>query len=167
MTADAAAPHYTPADVFRATGVSIIKQNQWYDRGTIKPSRLDKIVTGSGCHRRVCTATVYRIAITATCADIGMPARQAADAALLFADEQPGRRANTLFEFGRTLLITDASGSRIVNSQFDDALIDVCGRPFASALIVDIGQIIKAIDTALNNISKKGKFLNALHESNI
>jgi hypothetical protein len=152
MTANAATTHYTPADVFRATGISVPRQNQWYDRGTIKPSRLDKRPAGSGCHRMVCPATVYQIAITAKATQLRLPARQAAEAARLFADEQPGRSANTLFEFGRTLLITDVSGSRIVNSQFDDALIDICGRPFASALIVDIGQIVLAVDTALKTI---------------
>jgi hypothetical protein len=149
MTAEAATTHYTPADVFRATGISVPKQNQWYDRGTIKPSRLDKKPTGSGSYRLVCAATVYRIAITATCANIGMPATQAADAARLFADEQPGRQANKPYEFGRTLLVTNGSGSRIVNAGYNDSLIEICGRDFEAAVIVDVGQIIRDIDAAL------------------
>jgi hypothetical protein len=155
MTARAATTHYTPADVFLATGIPTPKQNQWYERQTIKPSRLDKKPTGSGCYRMVCPATVYQIGITAEGTQIGLPARQAAEAARLFADDQPGRPANTLFENGRTMLVLGASGSRIVNSHFDDSVVDVCGRPFEASAIIDIGQIVSAIDSILTNISER------------
>lgn len=57
MTAQkAATTHYTPADVFHATGITVPKQNQWYDRLTIVPSRLDTKPNGSGVYRMVCAA---------------------------------------------------------------------------------------------------------------
>ena len=141
--------------VSRVTGVREVTLIRWFDRMTIKPC--DAATTGSGDHRRFSRATINQIAIAKKQIDLGVPPGPANAAAALFTEHgQPGRPANTLFEFGRTLLMTDASGSRIVNSQFDDALIDVCGRPFASALIVDIGQIIHTVDSALSSISKKG-----------
>jgi hypothetical protein len=117
---------------------------------TIKLARQDKKPNGSGSYRLVCAGTVYRFAITAACVNIGLSAKQSADAASLLAEEQPGRAANQLFEFGRTLLITSASSTRIVNSQFEDSLTDLCGRPFEDSVIIDVGQIVAAVDSALN-----------------
>jgi hypothetical protein len=82
-----------------------------------------------------------------------MSARQSADAASLFADEQAGRPTNRPFDYGRTLLVKNACGSRIVNCGFDDSLIDICGRPFQAAVIVDVGQIIAAVNSVLASIS--------------
>jgi hypothetical protein len=151
--AHADATLYTPADVFRATGISVPKQNQWYDRRTIKPSRIDKKPSGSGSYRLVCAGTVYRFAITAACANMGMSAKQSADAASLLADEQTNRPAGKPFQYGRTLLIVNACGSRIVNCGFNDALFDICGRPFQAAVIVDVGQIIATVDSILTKES--------------
>jgi hypothetical protein len=145
---------YTPADVFRATGISVPKQNQWYDRRTIKPSRIDKKPSGSGSYRLVCAGTVHRFGITAACVNVGMSAKHSADAASLLADEQTGRPAGKLFEYGRTLLITNACGSRIVNCGFNDALFDICGRPFQAAVVVDVGQIVAAVDSILMKVPK-------------
>jgi len=152
MTAQAAKTHYTPAEVFIATGISVPKQNQWYDRRTIKPSRLDKQPAGSGNYRLVCAATIYQIAITATCVNLGIPARQAAEAARLFAVDQSDRPANTLYPFDRTLLLVKATGTQIIKADFNASLTDICGRPFEAAIIVDIGQIVRSVD---QEISKK------------
>jgi hypothetical protein len=157
MTARAAPTHYSPADVFCATGISVPKQNQWYDRRTIQPSRSDKQPTGSGSYRLVCPATVYQIAITAKCVDVGIPARKAAEAARLFAISNPDRGANALYEFGRTLLIYKATGAQILNADFNASLTDICGRPFETAIIVDIGQTIRAVDEALAKLKKDNK----------
>jgi len=154
MTAHAATTHYTPAEVFNATGISVPKQNQWYDRRTIKPSRLDKQPAGSGSYRLVCAATVYQIAVTAACVNLGIPARQAAEGARLFSLDQPDRAANTLYPFDRTLLVMKATGTQITKAGFNDSLTDVCGRPFEAAIIIDIGQIVRAVD---QEISKKDK----------
>jgi hypothetical protein len=157
MTAQAATKHYTPAEVFNATGISVAKQNQWYDRRTIKPSRPDKQPAGSGSDRLVCAATVYQIAITATCVNLGISARQAAEAARSLADEQPGRAANQLYEFGRTLLVIKSTGTQIVNADFSASLTDICERPFAGALIIDVGPIVRAVDEALISLKKDDK----------
>ena len=57
-----------------------------------------------------------------------------------------------MFEFGRTLLLMTAAGSRIINAGYDDTLTDIVGRPLEPAVILDLGPIIKAVDTALSNI---------------
>jgi hypothetical protein len=137
--------------VFEATGISVPKQNQWYDRQTIKPSRLDKQPAGSGSYRLVCPATVYQIAITARCVNLGIPARQAAEGARPFGIDQPGRPANTLYEFGRTLLVKKSAGVEIRVEDFNASLADICGRPFEAAVIIDLGSIIRAVDHALNS----------------
>jgi hypothetical protein len=154
MTAHAATTHYTPAEVFSVTGISVPKQNQWYERRTIKPSRLDKQPAGSGSYRMVCAATVHQIAITATCVNLGMPARQAAEAARLFAVDQPDRPANTLYPFDRTLLVVKATGTQIIKADFNASLTDICGRPFEAAIIIDIGQIVRAVDQELSRKDK-------------
>jgi hypothetical protein len=56
------------------------------------------------------------------------------------------RPANTLYEFGRTLLLVKASGTQIIKADFNASLTDICGRPFEAAIIVDIGQIIRTVD---------------------
>jgi hypothetical protein len=65
------------------------------------------------------------------------------------------REANTLYEHGRTLLVVKSDGAEILNASFEASLTDICGRPFQAATIIDIGQIIKAVDE--NLISLKGK----------
>ena len=155
MTAKAATTHYTAADVFNATGISVQQQNQWYDRRVVIPSRLDKRPTGTGSYRLVCAATVYQLAITTTCTKLGISARKAADVTRLFAGEQPGRMANETYPFNRTLLVVKEGGAEILNAPFEASLTDICGRPFQAATIIDIGQIIRAIDEKLTSI--KGK----------
>jgi hypothetical protein len=151
MPADAATIHYPPAVVFLSTGIPVPAQTQWYDRSVIKPSRLDKKPKGSGDHRLVCAGTVYQIGITAACRNLGMPVKQAAEAARLFAVDQPDRPGNTLYPFDRTLLVVKASGTQIIKADCNATLTDICGRPFESAVIVDIGSIVKTIDDVLNS----------------
>jgi hypothetical protein len=64
------------------------------------------------------------------------------------------RPANELYEFGRTLLVLKSSGTQIVNADFNASLTDICGRPFETAIIVDIGQTIRAVDEALAKLKK-------------
>jgi hypothetical protein len=157
MTAQkAGSKHYTPADVFYVTGVPVAKQNQWYDRGTIIPARLDTKPNGSGIYRMVCAATVLQFATTTECVRTGLPAKLAAEGARLIAVAQPGRQANDLFECGHTLLLFQKNGSRIVSVQYDESLTDFCGREFDTATIVNIAKIKRAVDEKLISI-KKGK----------
>jgi hypothetical protein len=143
--------HCTPAAVAVMTGVSVPKQNQWSERGTIRPSRRDKKPTGSGDYRMMSVETVYQFAITSACAKLGMPARLAAEGARHFCVAQPGRPANEPYPFGRTLLLITPTGEKIVNADFNATLTDICGRPFQSAIVVDVGQIIAAVDNALTS----------------
>ncbi|KJC60061.1 hypothetical protein UP10_15430 [Bradyrhizobium sp. LTSPM299] len=86
-----------------------------------------------------------------------MPARQAAESVRLFAVDQPGRPANALYAFDRTLLVVKASGTQIINADFNAPLTEICGRPFEAAMIVDIGQTIRAVDEALAKQKKDNK----------
>src|SRR5260370_30044640 len=138
--------YFSPGDILYATGVSVPKQNQWIGWGTIIPARTDRKPTGSGVYRMVCAATVLQFAITTECVRTGLPARLAAEGARLFAVAQPNRAANELYETGHTLLLFQKNGSRIVNSQYDESLTDICGREFDTATIVNIGRIKRAID---------------------
>jgi hypothetical protein len=156
MTAQKAdSNHFTPSELLHITGISVAKQNAWYDRRIIIPSRLDTKPNGSGVYRMVVAATVYQFAITATGIKFGVPTKLAAAGSRLYAVAQPGRPANTLYENGRTLILFQPSGTRIVNSKYEDTLIDIFGRPFEAGTAIDIGQIIKATDEAI--ISTKGK----------
>jgi hypothetical protein len=159
MTAQkAASTHYTPADVFHVTGVSVAKQNQWLDRRVIVPSRLDTRPNGSGVYRMVCAATVYQFAITAVCVPFGIPAKLAAEGARLLAVSQPGRQANELWEFGKTVLILTEAGASIRNLDSDASLNDIFGRPFAvAATIIDVGQIVKEVHEKLISAKKDSK----------
>jgi hypothetical protein len=141
--------HCTPAAVAELTGVSVPKQNQWTERGVIQHSRRDKKSTGSGDYRKMSMETIFQFAIANACAKVGIPARSAAKAARLFCIAQPNRPANELFEFNRTLLVFRPSGEQIINADYAASLTDICGRPFAAAVIVDVGQIIKTIDENL------------------
>ena len=136
---------YKTGAVSAATGVPAAKLGRWQDRRTLKPSRHDKASSGSGDHRLFSRDTVIRIAISKRLVDLGIPATPANRAAALF---------DKLFEFGRTLLVTSVSGSQIVNAAFNAPLTDICGRPFQSAIIIDIGPIIAAVDQALISTKK-------------
>src|SRR5258706_7728405 len=116
MTALADSKYYTPAEVAAATSVSVETQNQRYARRVFHQSRRDSIPNGSGDVRLVCIETVYNIAITAACSKLNIPARQAAKAARLFADDQPGRAANELFKFGRSLMVMKSTGAQILHT---------------------------------------------------
>jgi hypothetical protein len=156
MPAKAASTHYTPHDVFNATSVSVAKLNQWIDRGTVILSRRDKKPSGSGDWRLISLETVHQVAITALGVRFGVPAKLAAEGARLLAVAQPGRQANAIFEHGRTLILFQPSGTRIVNSQYEESLADILGRLFSAATLVDVGQIIKATDEKLISIKRKG-----------
>jgi hypothetical protein len=139
--------------VCRIAKVSEATLAQRLDRGIFKMSRRDTHSNGSGQHKEFCRDTTIRFAIAQKLIELNIGAKHASDAASLFADQQPGRNAGDVFEFGKTLmLVTKANGSRIVNVGYDDSLIDILGRPFEAAVIVDIGQIVKAVDSELADI---------------
>jgi MerR HTH family regulatory protein len=147
-TAKTPIPNFKGLSMFKtgavcaATGVPAARLERWQDRNTLKPSRHDKGTTGSGDHRLFSRATIHRIAIAKCLTDLGIAAKPANQAATLF---------ETIFEFGRTLLVKKPTGWQVVNADFSATLPDICGRPFATAVIVDVGQIIKTIDETLTN----------------
>jgi hypothetical protein len=157
MTALADSTHFTPGDVYETTGISVPKQNQLYERGIYKPSPLDKQPTGSGSYRLVVPATVYQIAFAAAASNVGIPTRQGAEAARLYSEDQPGRRANTPFEFGRTLLVIKPTGTQIVNGGYTDTLADILGGQFDTAVVIDIGRIAASVNEKLLKLSEKNK----------
>jgi hypothetical protein len=128
--------------VSAATGVPIPTLGRWHDRKTLKLSRLDKVSTGSGDHRLFSRATIDQIAIAKTLIDLGIAASPANRAAAHFTE---------LFPCGRTLLLITPTDALIVNAEFSATLTDFCGRPFCSAVIVDCGHVIAAVDHALTS----------------
>jgi hypothetical protein len=139
---------YKIGAVSAVTGVPIAALGRWQDRNTLRLSRLDKASTGSGDHRLFSRTTVDAIAIAKTLIDLGIAASPANRAATKFAG---------LFEFGRTLLVVGTTGAQIVNAEFNATLTDICGRPFHAAIVLDIGQIIQAVDQALNLTKEDNK----------
>lgn len=131
--------------VSAATGVPIAALGRWQDRNTLRLSRFDKASTGSGDHRLFSRTTVDAIAIAKTLIDLGIAATPANRAATKFVG---------LCEFGRTLLVVRPTGAQIVNADFNATLPDICGRPFHAAIVLDIGQIIQAVDQALTSTTK-------------
>jgi hypothetical protein len=131
---------YKIGAVSAATGVPIPTLGRWHDRNTLKPSRLDKPTTGSGDHRLFSRSTIVRIAIAKTLIDLGIAAGPANRAAATFTE---------LFAYGRTLLVISPTCARIVNAEFNATLTDFSGRPFCSAVIVDCGHVVAAIDQTL------------------
>ena len=89
------------SQVAAVTGASARLQGQRYAHHIYTHSAGDSIPCGHGDDRYVTAETVYRIAITEACAKAGVHIRNAAKSALLFAEDQRGRHANTLYEFGR------------------------------------------------------------------
>jgi hypothetical protein len=141
------------AGVCRIAKVPEATAAQRLDRGIWKMSRRDTHSQGSGQHKEFCRDTTIRFAISQKLIELNVGAKPASEAASLFDQPQPGRNAGDVFEFGRTLLIKKAGGSRVVNVGYDDSLIDILGRPFEAAIIVDIGQIARAVDSELANIT--------------
>jgi hypothetical protein len=139
--------------VAAATGISAEMQNQRYARHVYTPSKGDVIPKGQGDTRYVTVATIYNIAIVEACIKANIPVRLTANAARLLAEDQHGRRANMLFEFGRTLIVISKTGAAIVNAPFDALLSDVCGKD--GAFVIDIGPIIADVNQKLSKLKRK------------
>jgi hypothetical protein len=136
---------YKTGAVCAATGVPAARLGRWQDRKTLQPSRHDKASSGTGDHRQFSRDTIIRIAIAKTLTDLGIAANPANKAATLFTG---------LFQFGRTVLTLTRTGAKIVNADYNAPLTEICGRPFQAAVIVDIGQIVMAVDQALISTKK-------------
>src|ERR1700738_1784748 len=157
MTAKAGKTLFIASEVAELTGVPALVQGQRYAHRMYQPSKDDVIPRGHGDARSVTTETVYQIAIAEACSRANLPIRRAVNAARLFAEDQSGRRANTLYEYGRTLLKISETGAEIINAPFDATLTDICGRPFQAAFIIDIGPIVGAVNEKLVSIKRKSK----------
>jgi hypothetical protein len=121
---------------------------RWWDRKTIES---DLTTSGSGEFRKYDLRTITKVAIAAKLTPLmGITAGQALAAAAQYTDFGDGNRTtNTLYEFGRTLLIHTADGTTIKNCDSDTSIADVLGRPMTPAIILDIGPVINEIDQKL------------------
>jgi hypothetical protein len=144
---------FNASQVAAVTGSSARLQGQRYAHHIYVHSAGDAIPCGHGDDRYVTAETIYRIAVTEATAAAGVQIRNASKAALLFAEDQHGRRANTLFEFGRTLIVISKTGAVIVNAPFDALLSDVCDKD--GAFVIDLGPIFKAVNEKLSLINRK------------
>lgn len=147
---------FSASNIAALSGLSVPRIDQLVSLGTVVLSQSDKqVAEGSGNHRRVGLPTVYNFGIIAALMKLGIQSKPAANAARLFAMDQPGRVANGLYEFGRTILLLRNDSAEILNAEPGAALDDVFGRPLDGATIIDIGRITTAINEAI--ISTKGK----------
>jgi len=67
------------------------------------------------------------------------------------------RQANTLFEFGRTLLVHKSTGTQIVNADFNASYTDIVGLPIEPAIVIDVARIVASVDDALIELSERNK----------
>ena len=144
---------FNASQVAEVTGSSARLQGQRYAHHIYVHSAGDAIPCGHGDDRYVTAETIYRIAITEAAATAGVQIRSASKAALLFAADQHGRRANTIFEFGATLLKISKTRAEIINAPFDALLTDVCDKD--GAFIIDIGTVIKSVTDKLSKLKRK------------
>ena len=150
MSARAHSTLFTPGEICAATGATPRLQAQRWAHHIYEPSAGDTIPRGYGDARGATPETVYRIAITETLAKSGVHIRKSKNAAALFAEDQHGRRANTLYEFGRTLIVIKGGNAAIVNAAFDAPLSDVCGKD--GAFVTDLGPIIANVNQKLSQL---------------
>jgi hypothetical protein len=140
----------------RVTGVPIPRLGRWLDRNTIQSSHLDTTTSGSGDYRQFGRNTVNKVAIARKLIGLGISAGPAnADAAQFTDFGDDDRAANELYEFGLTVLIKTEHGTTIKNLESDASLIDACGRPFTAVVAIDLGQIVREVDDALNTETKR------------
>ncbi len=127
----------------RVTGVPGPTLLRWWDRNTIESCRFDSTTSGSGQYRGYSRPTVNKIAIAWKITPLGVGTGQALTIAAHYTDVGDSKRAaNTLYEFGRTVLIHTATGTVIKNLSADSSLSDALGRPMTPAIILDIGPVI-------------------------
>ena len=145
-------------DVSRVTGITIAKLSRWLDRETLTPSHNDKLTRGTGDYRTFCRATINKIAIAEKLIELNIGPGPANIAAAHFTDfGNDNRAANELYKFDRTILIHTEGRTSIRNLDSDAPLSLVFGRSFQPATILDIGQIIKAVDEAIISNRKINK----------
>jgi len=152
MSARAHSTLFTPSEICAATGASPRLQAQRWAHHVYEPSVGDTIPRGYGDARGATPETVYRIAITEECAKAGVHIRKSKNAAALFAEDQHGRRANTLFPTGRSLLTISNNSAAIINAPFDALLTDVCRQP---GFVIDLGPIITEVTSKLAQLKRK------------
>ncbi|SHN71567.1 hypothetical protein [Bradyrhizobium erythrophlei] len=141
------------SQVAAVTGASARLQGQRYAHHIYTHSAGDSIPCGHGDDRYVTIGTAYRIAIIEACAKAGVQIRTAAKSALLFAEDQRTRHANTLFDFCRTLIVIKEGNATIVAAPFDALLTDVCGKD--GAFVIDLGPIIADVNQKLSQLKSR------------
>jgi hypothetical protein len=65
------------------------------------------------------------------------------------------RQPNELYKFGLSVLVHTKAGTSIRNIDSDDSIADVFGRSFDSAVIVNIGPVIKTVNKLISTTKDK------------
>jgi hypothetical protein len=144
----------TLSGLSRVTGVRMPTLLRWWDRKTIES---DLTTSGSGEYRKYDLHTITKVAIAAKLTPLlGVTAGQALAAAAQYTDYGDSNRPpNTLYEFGKTILIHTSTGTAIKNLDADASLADAFGRPIAPAIILDIGPVIEQVNSKLKEEIKR------------
>lgn len=137
------------SEVANATGVDPRTLTNWLDRRIVEVPAY-----GSGSQRRFSRDDVVRVALIAELTRLGVSVSEAAHAAATYSDDAGSDRdASELFPSGRTLLIIDADGARVINvdvprEQFESAMAAVYSETRA-ALVVSVNTVVAQVDAAL------------------
>jgi hypothetical protein len=142
---------YALADAARAARTNTRTLRRRIDIGTFKLRGGDIKANGSGTYCGLTRPRVLQVAITQHLTAIGMSPSAAADAASQFSDCGDAERGpGDVFPYGKTLLIIDHNGARVINADFDVPLFDATHRA-ASAVVIDCNQIAAQVDAALTS----------------
>jgi DNA-binding transcriptional MerR regulator len=139
---------YKLGQVADAVGVNVRVLGDWLDRGIVAAPK-----TGTGTHRRFSKDDAVRVGIIADMTRLGLPIADAAKAASAFADQSHGGGdIGELFSSGKTVLLVDADGARVINvddrEQFDAAMLAVY-EDVRTVTVVNVSGVVARVDRAL------------------
>jgi DNA-binding transcriptional MerR regulator len=138
---------YKTAEAARIVGLAAPTLASWVDRGLVE---LDIPSPGTGTPRTFSRKCLDRVALIAELVRLGLPVSESARAASVFADEsQP--KAGELFARGKTVLLHDADGTRIVNALGDDFGVALHFAFGVANTLVDLDALVERVDAALSD----------------
>jgi DNA-binding transcriptional MerR regulator len=138
------------ATVSRAVGVPAPTLASWIDRGLVDLG----LPPGTGRPRTFTRDDIIRVALVAELVRLGVSVSEAAKAAATFSDDAGADRdAAELFPNGRTVLIVDADGARVINVEvpretFDAAMNATYGETRAVIAVV-VNTVVARVDAGL------------------
>jgi hypothetical protein len=135
----------------KAANTSPKTMQRWLNHNIITLRGNDVRPKGSGDYCGLSRNRVLQAAITQRLLTIGMSLSNAGKAALQFSDCDDAERApGDVFPFGKTLLIIDHNGARVINADFDVPLFDATHRA-TSAVVIDCNQIAAQVNAVLTS----------------